>query len=88
VIPHAERRNPAIFIAISRSKDRIILALPEVHPYKSYTLFGIDGRAISSSLLSKERRTININELSPGTYFIKFIGETHSFTRKIVLNSK
>jgi endoglucanase len=75
-------------VAISASKSGIIVNLPQLHPYQSYTLFGVDGRAVTSAQLSKSTEKITISTLSSGTYFIKFLGKEFSITQKVVLNSK
>ncbi|MBN1601035.1 MAG: cellulase family glycosylhydrolase [Chitinispirillaceae bacterium] len=85
-VSYIENVKVSTNIAISQSKSGITLQLPQRHPFHSYTLFGVNGRAVASAQLSKSTNTVSINALSSGTWFVQFIGKDISTTQKVVFN--
>jgi endoglucanase len=75
-------------ISISQTRQGIQFSLQENHPYISYKLYSIDGRRLSSKLLTRTTNILTYNNLPSGTFFVSFQGQNTSSLHKIVFNNR
>ncbi len=66
------------------ANDILNIELSGLQEYLRVNLMDINGRIVYSKYLNSEYETINMAELSPGTYILKLIGEKNQFTKKII----
>jgi hypothetical protein len=54
--------------------------------FETFSIHDITGKMVKSGQVESTRQTINVSEINKGIFFIRFIGETGSVTRKIIIN--